>query len=49
MSGIATLQVFEELTCEEPDCPDVRTHLHFCLHARTNMHPCLAKSEQATD
>lgn len=37
MSGIATLQVFEELTREEPDYPDVRTHLHFCLHTHTHI------------
>uniref|UniRef100_A0AAQ5ZDD6 receptor protein-tyrosine kinase n=1 Tax=Amphiprion ocellaris TaxID=80972 RepID=A0AAQ5ZDD6_AMPOC len=32
MRGLATLETFEELPCEEADGPDVRKHLHFCLH-----------------
>lgn len=38
MRGMATLQIFEELPCEEPDCPEVRKHLHFCLHAHAQRH-----------
>lgn len=34
MRGMATLQTFEELPGKEPDSPDVRKHLHFCLHAK---------------
>lgn len=36
MRGMATLQTFEELPCEDPDNRNVRKHLHFCLHAYKN-------------
>lgn len=34
MRGMATLQTFEELPCKEPESPDVRKHLHFCLSVK---------------
>lgn len=38
MRGMATLQTFEELPCQESDNREVRKHLHFCLHAHTHSH-----------
>lgn len=43
MRGMATLQTFEELSCQEPDNPDVRKHSHFCLHAWIRQKRTLSK------
>lgn len=58
MRGMATLEVFEELSCKEPDSPDVRKtpslllacpHTHTHRDDETNMHPCFVKTELRTD
>lgn len=40
MRGLATIEVFEQQSEpeKEPDSPDVRRHLHICLHAVTPKH-----------